>query len=120
MLFIGDFQMVPIFSPGLNRHDKLVEHHLAERIGRAQPTRNHAHRHVAVARKRSLDYRKIKLHGANRKATKFAGHVVDSVPVGSTESIASPSAAVISRSTVSFCSIEPRDLNASTADRSGY
>ena len=54
MLFVGDAHPAAV-SPGMSGlQDELVEHHLAQRIGRTQPPCNHAHRPVAVAGKRSL------------------------------------------------------------------
>jgi hypothetical protein len=39
--------------------DESVEQHLAERVGRAVPPGEHAHRPVAVARERRLDDRRL-------------------------------------------------------------
>ena len=57
--------------PRLQLHDELVEHHFAQRVRRTQPPRDHAHRHVAVARQRGLNDRKIQPQRADRKFAKL-------------------------------------------------
>src|SRR3954462_15773731 len=115
MLFIGDLQKVPIPPARFERHNKLVEHHFAKRVWCAQPPRNRTHWHIAIPRERSLNDGKIKSERPNRKLRKLAVHAIDSVPLGSAESIASPRAAAISLNTAGSTSMNRRRRSASAA-----
>ena len=59
MLFVGDPQP-PLILAGVARLDQeLIEHHLAQRVRRPEPPRNHPHRPIAIARQRRLHDGKV-------------------------------------------------------------
>src|SRR5262249_48698149 len=58
MLFVRDVKNMPRLQAIFERDQKLVEHHLAERVRRAMPAREHAHARIAIAAERGLHDRK--------------------------------------------------------------
>src|SRR6185436_20005577 len=108
MLFVGHVQEVPIPPSRLELNDELIEHHFAQRIWRTVPPSDQPHRHVAVARERSLHDREIQPQGTDVKFAKAVCHTVDSVPHRRNASI-SATAKSISRNTPRSVSITRRE-----------
>jgi hypothetical protein len=54
-----------------NRDKELVEHYLADRVRRAMPAGNQAHRPIAVAREGGLDDGEVELQWAESKGRQF-------------------------------------------------
>lgn len=75
MLFVADVQEMPRPLPLLDGDQELVEHHLANRIARPMPPRDHSHRPIAVTRQRRLDDRKADLYVADLEVFEFARQI---------------------------------------------
>ncbi len=65
MFFVADAQLAAILRSVRGFEKKLVEHHFAQRVRRAEPPRDDPHRPIAIARQRRLHDGEIERDGTD-------------------------------------------------------